>query len=93
MDEDKEGTFANLAMLMASSAREITKNELLELMNLCMSKKIDKHKYVLATMKTVYGFLGRHPELWTKVRSASSLDPARAAQASGDTHDSMFNKA
>ena len=92
MDEDKEGTLANLAMLMATSGRGITRTELLELMNLCMSERFDHREYVPATMKSVYGFLQRNNELQSKVRSASSIDPARAAQASKYTRNSMFTK-
>ena len=92
MDEDEEGTLANLAMLMATSGRGITRTELLELMNLCMSERFDHREYVPATMKSVYGFLQRNNELQSKVRSASSIDPARAAQASKYTRDCMFTK-
>mgnify|MGYP003331889529 CR=1 FL=1 len=61
-------------------------------MNLCMSEKVDFRTYVPATLKTIDGFLQRHNDLKNKVRSASSLDPARASQASEDTCDSMFTK-
>ena len=92
MDEDEEGTLANMAILIAASGRGITKNELLELINLVLKEKNESTHFVPATMKTVHGLLKRNKQLSSKVRSASSIDPSRSAQATKETRDSMFTK-
>ena len=92
MGEDEEGTLANMAILMAASGRGITKYELLELINLVLKEKNESTPFVPATMKTVHGLLKRNTQLSDKVRSASSIDPSRSAQATKETRDSMFTK-
>ena len=92
MDEDEEGTIANIAKLMASCGLGLCEEELLDSINLVLLENSDKRQFVLATMKTVDGLMKRHQDLKTRLSSASSLDPARANQACEETRNSMFTK-
>ena len=92
MDNDEEGTIANIAKLMATCGRGLCKEELLDLINLILLEKSDKRQFVPATMKTVDGLIKRHQDLNTRLSNASLLDPACASQACEETRDSMFTK-
>ena len=92
LTDDEEGVLVNMAMLMATSGRGMTREELLELMNIIMQERIDKRIYVPATMKSVRSLIKRNKQLRERLRSAGSIDPARAAQATEETRDSMFTK-
>jgi len=50
--DDEEGMLVNKAMLMASLGRGITREELLELMNIVMLKRKDKRNYFLVILKS-----------------------------------------
>ena len=92
MSDDEEGVLANIAILMANCGRGICREEVLELLNLSLAEKTDKRLFIPATMKVVTGVMKRNPKLQSTVRSAASLDSARAAQANEETRDSMFTK-
>ena len=92
LSEDEEEGIANLAMLMAGCGRGIGMDEVLNLTNIVIKEKTDDRTYVPATMKTVYGLISRNSKLRNTVRSAASLDPARAKQANEQTRDCMFMK-
>ena len=92
LHEDQEGLLCDLAILMAKCGRGITREEILELINLVLMDRKDSREYVPATLKTVDGLISRNKRLKNALVSAGSLDPARAAQASTETRDSMFTK-
>ena len=92
LSEDEEEGIANLAMLMASCGRGIGLEEVLNLLNIVIKEKTDNRTYIPATIKTVRGLIQRNDKLRKTVRSAASLDPARARQASKQTRDCMFTK-
>ena len=92
MNEDEEGSLANIVKLLASCGRGLCKEKLLELINLVLLEKSDKTEFVPATMKIVDSLMNRHKDIKTRLSSASSLDPAQAYQACEETRDSMFTK-
>ena len=92
LSEDEEGLLTNVALLLSHIGHGICREELLHLVNIILHEKKDKRLTVPATMKTVDGMLSRSDTLKKQVKSASSLHPCRAAQASQETRDSMFTK-
>ena len=92
LSEDEEGLLTNVALLLSHIGHGICREELLDLVNIILQEKRDKRLTVPATMKTVDGMLSRNDTLKKQVRSASSLDPCRAAQATHETRDCMFTK-